>query len=378
MIVHPIAVVSDSKDHDSNFVQHFLDEDLFGPNGWLYGGAGDAKFPGLSTRFKMESLKLGIRSDGAASHFKSRFSIDFMCYLKSKYGFARVHWTFGAPGHGKGPWDGFGGIIKNYIARRIISEGLTFQTEQDLYDYIKKCFDSFESVERFGKVSTTIKTWTVLFVKATALAAFEELGNLRRSKDDVRSITAFEHAAGTRSIFSYEALTDSCLACRINGCWCNFCCAVVVLVVEYGGRDGKISSVQVPGCLRQDSSPFGVCYTRIDAEVAAAAAAKKAAAEAARIAAADDCAAEPGRDYAGECVRCTNLGLMYTPGMRMVCCSEQDCNLAYHIKCIGRGSRAPVGDWYCSACSHHFLPEGAKHPGPRGLSVVEIVLLGES
>jgi hypothetical protein len=49
--------------------------------------------------------------------------------------------------------------------------------------------------------------------------------------------------------------SSSCLACRINGCWCNFCCALVDFVVENGGRDGRISSVQVPGCLRQNSSP---------------------------------------------------------------------------------------------------------------------------
>jgi hypothetical protein len=123
-----------------------------------------------------------------------------------------------------------------------------------------------------------------------------------------------------------------------------------------------------------EQQPLGVCYTQIDAGIAAAAAAKKAAVEAVQRAAAGDCAAESGRDYAGGCVKCTNLGLMYTPGMRMFCCSEQDCKLAYLTKCIGRGYRMPVGDWYCSACAPHFLPDGAKHPGPRGVSVVEIVL----
>ena len=115
MITVPHVVVSDYKGHDSLFVKCYVDELLLGPDGWLQS---QQEFLGLKERIK----EVHIDSDGAASHFKNTDSLFSTTDFQVKYCLDRLTWTFGAPGHGKGTWDGFGGILKNAATRRIVSE----------------------------------------------------------------------------------------------------------------------------------------------------------------------------------------------------------------------------------------------------------------
>jgi hypothetical protein len=83
-------------------------------------------------------------TDGAASHFKSRYTMRYWCEMKAKLdGYARERaarqraggkeeandvfqavfevlcmWETCAPGHGKGPWDGLGAAIESWIRRQ--------------------------------------------------------------------------------------------------------------------------------------------------------------------------------------------------------------------------------------------------------------------
>ena len=53
-----------------------------------------------------------IFTDGAPSHFKNRWSLDFLLSLSFP-----CCWNFNAPSHGKGPWDGLGATIKTLVRR---------------------------------------------------------------------------------------------------------------------------------------------------------------------------------------------------------------------------------------------------------------------
>ena len=60
--------------------------------------------------------RLHQHSDNASQHLKNTEVFDFLTCLHNQVAlFAGYVYTFGAPGHGKGPWDGIGGQWKNKV-----------------------------------------------------------------------------------------------------------------------------------------------------------------------------------------------------------------------------------------------------------------------
>ena len=101
--------VSDDKTHDSHAAQTFINKTL----AYLdehYVKTGKETF-----------VALHMHSDNAPSHFKSSKTMYFFTTLVAtlkQWGSAVLHrsfrivWEFGAPGHGKGVWDGIGAWMK--------------------------------------------------------------------------------------------------------------------------------------------------------------------------------------------------------------------------------------------------------------------------
>ena len=87
--------------HDTHAVQKFLIE--------------------MATYFQSSSgetiTRHFIRSDNAAQHFKSKYTLRFLSLYAKMFKLAHVVWDFGCPGHGKGPWDGLGGTLKSWMRR---------------------------------------------------------------------------------------------------------------------------------------------------------------------------------------------------------------------------------------------------------------------
>ena len=53
-----------------------------------------------------------------ATHFKSGKMLHYWSTITSKQDFLQRAWVyFGCPGHGKGPWDGFGAVVKQKNGR---------------------------------------------------------------------------------------------------------------------------------------------------------------------------------------------------------------------------------------------------------------------
>lgn len=95
--------VSDDPSHDSYAMRHFV----------------ESTFSMLHESGTLSNEKihaLAVHSDNAAQHFKSSKSIDWLTFVKDLPCFDGIDlqcdYEFGAPGHGKGVWDGCFGIMK--------------------------------------------------------------------------------------------------------------------------------------------------------------------------------------------------------------------------------------------------------------------------
>jgi hypothetical protein len=155
----PLIVVSDSKQHDTHFVRHFLSNILLGPTGWLNTQRREV---GLSERIR----KIDIDIDGAASHFKQRGSIHFITALSVSYGLT-VSWTFGCAGHGKGTWDGLGGIVKNKTGHYVKAFDSFISSAHEVYKIIEYLFAGEEAQARYDKMANLkMKSWKILWLSA--------------------------------------------------------------------------------------------------------------------------------------------------------------------------------------------------------------------
>jgi hypothetical protein len=100
------VIVSDDRHHDSAFVQVAMPrvKKWLSTHGSKYGcGAITEEF---------------VRSDGAGSHFKNKYTMYYLTKYKVQFGLGRSTWCIGCPSHGKGPWwvpsRDFSDIISTY------------------------------------------------------------------------------------------------------------------------------------------------------------------------------------------------------------------------------------------------------------------------
>ena len=135
--------VSSDRFHDTYFVQHALSK--------------------LQKSFKMDKGKVFkrwyINTDGAPSHFKSKYTMNYMkkfleqcnedCKEGSEKDTESVMWEFCAPGHGKGPWDGVGAVIKRLL-RQLERTGMS--DGKKIYN--RTAFDCFFTLQEH------YKSWT--------------------------------------------------------------------------------------------------------------------------------------------------------------------------------------------------------------------------
>lgn len=64
-----------------------------------------------------------IEDSDNATHFKSKESLYFWSKCLDEVEFVRALWVeFGCPGHGKGPWDGLGAMVKTKVTRDLTNE----------------------------------------------------------------------------------------------------------------------------------------------------------------------------------------------------------------------------------------------------------------
>jgi hypothetical protein len=156
---------------------------------------------------------LHIHSDNAAQHFKCNKTLYFLSLLPALLGWI-VSWSFGCPGHGKGPWDGFGAVLKRICRRDAVDQQVELKSHADVAQHLRLRFESADWQEKHGLDSRYTINRVVIHQAG--------LGDIERPVVEEE----YEAVAGIRRSFGYRALRDGIVLQRWYDCWCAVCMSV--------------------------------------------------------------------------------------------------------------------------------------------------------
>jgi hypothetical protein len=225
---------------------------------------------------------LCVHSDNASQHFKSSNSINWLSkQLLSKVevnsmGFTSILWDFGPPGHGKGVWDGIGGMLKQWMRRRIISELIPKDPVIDETEAIpscrvvsaKGCYDvwcaHFCSPERRQR-EFDADTKGISF-KFHYSGVDVEGSEIVRPKAD----ESFDRIEEIKSQYQFFMLRTGEVLARPRSCWCLGCLSAAICGPD---EDCKFTSNYVVRCCSKNNSPFyqwsnKSCRARVSNDIA--------------------------------------------------------------------------------------------------------------
>ena len=120
--------VTGDKRHDSYATQHFMARQLQ----WWQD----------QSNFQEEIKSVHVHSDNAGQHFKNSKTLNFLSRLLELLTLVVVTWSFGCPGHGKGPWDCFGAVMKRFLRRLVHDLKASLKGPDDVAQDLKKHFES--------------------------------------------------------------------------------------------------------------------------------------------------------------------------------------------------------------------------------------------
>jgi hypothetical protein len=211
--------VSSDLHHDTHFVQHFMSR--------------------LSDHLKERGLEFdiwNINTDGAASHFKNRSTFFSLFDFKKHTGASEVMWETCAPGHGKGPWDGIGAVIKRLLRRLELLGKITTLCARHVFDALMEHESQWKKdiSSRYTLASLFFHYTPVLGEDSPMSDGVEEKSQMSDGAKENRvwdpiirpknppNITA---VTGCRSHFCFRVADDNVLAIRELSCRCVACLA---------------------------------------------------------------------------------------------------------------------------------------------------------
>lgn len=119
--------ITDEKRHDSITTQHMLDKQF---EHWLQ-------------QVDLGKFWAWLGHSDNASHFKSGPMMHYWSRKESQLEFLKAVWIeFGCPGHGKGPWDGMGAVIKQRVQRdltnaQILTRSGVIESPREVAEHLK-------------------------------------------------------------------------------------------------------------------------------------------------------------------------------------------------------------------------------------------------
>ena len=193
------ACITDEKRHDGYTTSHFLNKML--NEHW---------------RERIESGEFWafIGHSDNASHFKSGQMLNYWSEKKSELGLKFLRVDFGCPGHGKGPWDGLGAVLKQTVARdslnqKILTESGYITSPLEVSEHLKRRVDTDDW--RAAHRDKTIKRITVIYTDHA------QISERPVNEHDYEALT------GKMTSFSYLMLGREQIARRERSCWCGAC-----------------------------------------------------------------------------------------------------------------------------------------------------------
>ena len=150
-----------------------------------------------------------------ASHFKSGPMMHYWSGKMSELAFLKAVWIdFGCPGHGKGPWDGMGAVMKQQLTRDLTNGQILTQS-----GYVR---DPREVAEQLRKRFQTDE-----WIAAHVNKAIHEIVVTYSQHNEITERPTVEHEftplTGKMSSFSYMALARDQIARRERSCFCEGC-----------------------------------------------------------------------------------------------------------------------------------------------------------
>lgn len=188
--------ISDDKHHDSEFVQY-----CFGLH-WNH-----MKTNGYAPK------QHWVWSDGCAAQFKSSRPWFFVARYPNMTGGCSMLWSFFGSGHGKGPHDGAGAVVKSFVRReQLKAYGRKLQCAADVVGYLKATLSVRVETSYSGQRKPLERHfWHVLE---------QEVDSLRHEPH------ACDSVVGTRKLHSILATNKNHLThlmVKNLACFCVFC-----------------------------------------------------------------------------------------------------------------------------------------------------------
>ena len=296
-----------------------------------------------------------MHSDNASQHFKTVKALHWLSHLKERFPWLRtVRWCFGCPGHGKGPWDGIGAVIKSLLRRAITDSTCAnaagkISTAEHCYEHIRAtlCGPSWHPG------------------RGAAISKFVTFYATNHDVDSqTRHVNRYElsQCPGIMSSYSYFALETDVVLQRRFDCNCHVCLRVTrphedESVDPMIDRDGKYV---IRGCLRGADSFHDFedrCVRRLDHQ-----------AEQALRKASEKVGNELAKEWNAKQIGAGQYLLVQNSdptadGHQLWCCRTVDCTQY-------KPRSADMGMDY-GGCVLHIAREKTKMPNSVGLAVGE-------
>lgn len=198
--LHTTAFVSitDEKRHDAVTTQHFLNKQF---EYWQQQQDPDNKFWAW------------VGHSDNASHFKSGSMMNYWSRVLNSGWLKNVWVEFGCPGHGKGPWDGMGAVIKQQLTRdltkaKILTDDGYVTCPREAAEHLRRRFETEAWREKH-------KHMPINEIKVT----------YSNHEDINRPVVEheFDPLNGKLSTYSYMMLAEDQIAARRRSCWCGAC-----------------------------------------------------------------------------------------------------------------------------------------------------------
>ena len=167
-----------------------------------------------------------IHSDNAPSHSKSSKTMYYLTSLPSRLASwaaslpisFRVFWEFGAPGHGKGVWDGIGAWIKRTVRQDIVDHRSERPTVKTKSGYIRWPSEVAEHV--------TERLNTDAYVQSHLNATINEVVVAYTSTSEIKRPPVeheYDSIPGIKKTFLFMPVRQGVVLERKFACWCAPC-----------------------------------------------------------------------------------------------------------------------------------------------------------
>ena len=160
-----------------------------------------------------------FNTDGAPSHFKSRFTMQSLFTFKTTSGASTVLWETCAPGHGKGPWDGIGAVVKRLLRQMERFEQLYANGARDVFQALVKSGN-----QRDVSSSVVISAFVYHYILTgdePAIGLPNVWSAIKRPTKATRP--KVDTIPGIRSHFCFRVCSNNTIAMRELSCRCAHC-----------------------------------------------------------------------------------------------------------------------------------------------------------